>query len=73
MSKGFIRSFRDAYGEGREEWAKAYREGRQAAGASEDAPRINEMTGAYPTGIRFKEAIQDATGVKLSLRKYGIV
>ena len=66
MSKGFIRSFRDAYGEGREEWAKAYREGRQASGKSEDAPRINEMTGAYPTGIRIKEAIQDATGAKLT-------
>ena len=65
MSKGFIRSFRDAYGEGREEWAKAYREGRQASGVSEDAPRINEMTGAYPTGIRFKEAFQDITGAKL--------
>ena len=65
MAKGFIRSFRDAYGEGREEWAKAYREGRQASGASEDAPRINEMTGAYPTGIRFKEAFQDITGAKL--------
>ena len=66
MAKGFIRSFRDAYGEGREEWAKAYREGRQASGKSEDAPRINEMTGAYPTGIRIKEAVQDATGAKLT-------
>ena len=65
MAKGFIRSFRDAYGEGREEWAKAYREGRQASSVSEDAPRINEMTGAYPTGIRFKEAFQDITGAKL--------
>ena len=65
MAKGFIRSFRDAYGEGREEWAKAYREGRQAGDKSEDAPRINEMTGAYPTGIRFKEVFQDITGAKL--------
>lgn len=66
MSKSFIRAFRDAYGEGREEWAKAYREGRQSAGMTEDAPRINEMTGAYPTGIRLAEALQDLTGAKLS-------
>jgi hypothetical protein len=66
MAKSFIRSFRDAYGEGREEWAKAYREGRQSAGMTEDAPRINEMTGAYPTGIRLAEALQDLTGAKLS-------
>lgn len=66
MAKSFGRAFRDAYGEGREEWAKAYREGRQSAGKTEDAPRIDEMTGAYPTGIRLMEAIQDLTGAKLT-------
>ena len=66
MAKSFGRAFRDAYGEGREEWAKAYRDGRQSAGKTEDAPRIDEMTGAYPTGIRLMEAIQDLTGAKLT-------
>jgi len=66
MAKSFGRAFRDAYGEGREEWAKAYRDGRQSAGKTEDAPRIDEMTGAYPTGIRLMEAIQDLTGARLT-------
>ena len=66
MAKSFGRAFRDAYGEGREEWAKAYRESRQSAGKTEDAPRIDEMTGAYPTGIRLMEALQDLTGAKLT-------
>lgn len=57
--RGFIDATKEAYGEGREEWSKAYREGRKAAGESENAPRINEMTGAYPTGIRTKEIIDD--------------
>ena len=39
MAKSFGRAFRDAFGEGREEWAKAYRDGRQSAGMTEDAPR----------------------------------
>ena len=65
MAKSFGRAFRDAFGDGREEWAKAYRDGRQSAGMTEDAPRINEMTGAYPTGIRLAEALQDLTGRKL--------
>ena len=56
---GFFDAAKEAYGEGREEWAKAYREGRKAAGQSENAPRWDEMTGAYRTGIRAKEAIQD--------------
>lgn len=59
-------AFRDAYGEGREEWAKAYREGRKSAGKSENAPRIDEMAGAYPTGIRIKELIDDLSGKKLT-------
>jgi len=66
MAKSFGRAFRDAYGEGREEWAKAYRDGRQSAGKTEDAPRLDEMTGAYPTGIRMAEAFQDLTGAKLT-------
>ena len=62
----FTSAFRDAYGEGREEWAKAYREGRKAVGNAENAPRIDEMTGAYPTGIRIKELVDDVRGKKLS-------
>ncbi len=62
----FLPSFRDAYGEGREEWSKAYREGRKSAGQAENAPRIDEMTGAYPTGIRLKELIDDVRGKKLT-------
>lgn len=62
----FTDAFRDAYGEGREEWSKAYREGRKSAGNAENAPRIDEMTGAYPTGIRIKELIDDVRGKKLN-------
>ena len=57
---GFFDAAKEAYGEGREEWSKAYREGRKASGQSENAPRMSEMAGAYPTGIRTKEAIDDA-------------
>jgi len=63
---GFFDAFRDAYGEGREEWSKAYRESRKAQGKSESAPRIDEMGGAYPTGIRLTELAQDLTGRQLS-------
>lgn len=63
---GFFDAAAEAYGEGREEWAKAYREGRKAKGASEDAPRWDEMTGAYPTGIRMKELIDDVRGKRLT-------
>lgn len=66
---GFFEAANEAYGEGREEWSKAYREGRKAQGVSENAPRIDEMTGAYPTGIRIKEAFDDLTGRKLSKKE----
>ncbi len=56
---GFFEAANEAYGEGREEWSKAYREGRKASGRSENAPRWDEMTGAYRTGIRAKELLQD--------------
>ena len=62
---GFFEAANEAYGEGREEWSKAYREGRKAEGRSENAARWDEMTGSYPTGIRIKEAIDDLTGRKL--------
>ena len=62
----FTSAFRDAYGEGREEWSKAYREGRKSAGKAENAPRIDEMSGAYPTGIRIKELVDDVRGKQLS-------
>ena len=34
-------AFSDAYGEGREEWTRAYRQGRKAEGEAENAPRID--------------------------------
>ena len=64
---GFFDAAREAYGEGREEWAKAFREGRKAEGLTENAPRMTEMTGAYATGIRGKELVDDAL-VKLGLK-----
>ena len=65
----FTDAFKEAYGEGREEWSKAYREGRKTAQKSEDAPRWDEMTGAYPTGIRIKELIDDVRGKKLTAQE----
>ena len=62
----FGEAFNDAYGEGREEWTRAYRQGRKAQGEAENAPRWNEMSGAYPTGIRLTELVQDAVGKRLS-------
>ena len=63
---GFFDAAKEAYGEGREEWSKAYREGRKAQNMSENAARWDEMTGAYPTGIRAKEAVQDVLGIRPS-------
>lgn len=57
---GFLGAAQEAYGEGREEWAKAFREGRKAQSKTENAPRMTEMTGAYATGIRGKELVDDA-------------
>lgn len=65
---GFFDAARDAYGEGREEWSKAYREGRKSARKSENAPRMSEMVGAYSTGIRAKEMVDDAL-VNMGLKK----
>ena len=61
----FRDAFKDAYGEGREEWTRSYREGRKSLRKSEDAPRINEMSGAYPTGVRLKELADDLSGREL--------
>ena len=58
----FKDAFSDAYGEGREEWTRSFRQGRKAEGLAENAPRMTEMTGAYPTGIRVAEVFQDALG-----------
>jgi hypothetical protein len=55
VAKGFMDALQEAYGEGREDWSRAYRAGRTANNQSEDAPRLTEMTGAYPTGIRIME------------------
>jgi hypothetical protein len=55
-------AFNDAYGEGREEWTRAYRQSRKAEGQAENAPRWDEMSGAYPTGIRLSELAQDIVG-----------
>ena len=57
---GFFDAAKEAYGEGREEWSKAYREGRKKKDETENAPRMSEMTGAYSTGIRLKELVDDA-------------
>ena len=62
----FGNAFNEAYGEGREEWTRAYRQGRKAEDKAENAPRIDEMSGAYPTGIRLTELVQDAVGKKLT-------
>ena len=54
-ARGLIDAFKQAYGEGRENWSQAYREGRDLQGLSEDSTRVQEMTGAYPTGVRAME------------------
>ena len=64
---GFFDAAKEAYGEGREEWSKAYREGRKKQDETENAPRWSEMTGAYSTGIRGKELVDDAL-VKMGLK-----
>ena len=56
-ANGFIDAFKQAYGEGREDWSRAYRATRESQGKSENAPRIEEMGGAYPTGVRIMEAL----------------
>ena len=55
QARGFMDAFKQAYGEGRQDWAQAYRQGRDNAGLAEDSTRLEEMTGAYPTGIRVME------------------
>ena len=65
---GFFDAAKEAYGEGREEWSKAFRQGRKAENKTENAPRITEMVGAYPTGIRGKELLDDAL-VGMGLKK----
>ena len=55
-ARGFIDAFRQAYGEGREDWGRAYRTLRDDRNLSENAPRMTEMSGAYPTGVRLMEA-----------------
>ena len=62
----FKDAFKDAYGEGRNEWSRAYREARKTLGEAEDAPRIDEMTGAYPTLARLQELAQDISRRPLS-------
>jgi hypothetical protein len=62
----FGEAFNDAYGEGREEWTRAFRQGRKAEGQAENAPRWKEMSGAYPTGIRLTELAQDIAGRPLT-------
>ena len=57
-ARGFIDAFKQAYGEGREDWNRAYRTERSESGKSEDASRITEMTGSYPTGIRIMETLE---------------
>ena len=56
-ARGFIDAFKQAYGEGREDWGRAYRTLRDDRNLSENAPRMTEMSGAYPTGVRLMEAL----------------
>ena len=60
--RNFLDAFSDAFSEGREEWTRAFREGRTAKEESENAPRWTEMTGAYPTGIRAVETAHEMAG-----------
>ena len=60
--RNFFDAFGDAFGEGREEWTRSFREGRTAQGKSENAPRWTEMTGAYPTGTRTVETAHEMAG-----------
>ena len=73
-AKGLIDAFKQAYGEGREDWNRAYRTSRTEGGLTEDAPRVTEMTGSYPTGIRVMEALGDLNipGIKADPKKVQI-
>ena len=68
-ARGFMDAFKQAYGEGREDWNRAYRTDRSESGKSEDASRITEMTGSYPTGIRIMEALGQADQKKAQIRE----
>ena len=68
-ARGFMDAFKQAYGEGREDWNRAYRTERSESGKSEDASRITEMTGSYPTGIRIMEALGQADPKKAQIRE----
>lgn len=57
QARGFIDAFQQAYGEGREDWNRAFRETRKANNQSENAPRWTEMMQNYPTGIRLGETL----------------
>ena len=67
-ARGFLDALRQAYGEGREDWSRAYRAGRTSNNQSEDAPRLTEMTGAYPTGIRIMENLNTLIPNELARR-----
>ena len=62
----FGKSFVEAAGEGREEWAKANRMARSAQGLTEDAPMFDERAATYPTGVRAVELVQDTLNLPLS-------
>ena len=66
---GLIDAFKQAYSEGREDWNRAYRTSRTEGGLTEDAPRVTEMTGSYPTGIRIMEALGQADPKKAQIRE----
>ena len=68
-ARGFMDAFKQAYGEGREDWNRAYRTSRTEGGLTEDAPRVTEMTGSYPTGIRIMEALGQADPKKAQIRE----
>lgn len=60
--RNFLDAFADAFGEGREEYSRAMREGRTAQQKSENAPRWDELAGTYRTGIRATETANEMAG-----------
>jgi len=53
--KNFVEAFSNAFGEDREDWARAYRNERSILGQTEDAPRFEQMSATYPTAVRVRE------------------
>ena len=50
-----IQAFKEAFGEGREDWDRLRREGRARQQKSENEPKFGKMMATYPTGVRIAE------------------